>query len=266
MLRRRQAACRATIGVALLLSLSCPPPELLAAEPEPSAHFIQQAETLQYSVQWRVFNAGAATLRITPDGVAEHPRWRSRVHLESTGVIAEFFRLSDDYEVNLEDNFCALDSRLQALEGKRSRETRVTYDRAKGMASYVERDRVKNVVLHSAQTPIPDCVSDVVGGLYRLRALQLGVGQATHLPMSDGKKAAQVRIEAQSREEVVTKLGRFKTIHYEADLFNGVLYKRKAHVDFWLSDDARRLPVQIQVRLPIVIGTITLQLEKEAQG
>ncbi len=266
MRRRRRAACRAAIGVALLLSLPRPPLETLAAEPEASAPFTKSSETLQYSVQWRVFNAGAATLRLTPDGATGHPRWRSDVHVESTGVIAAFFRLSDDYQVNFEDNFCALNSHLQALEGKRNRETSVTYDRAKGMATYVERDRAKNVVLLSAQTPVPDCVSDVVGGLYRLRALQLDTGQTTHLPMSDGKKAAQVRIDAQGREEVVTKLGRFKTIHYEADLFNGVLYKRKAHVDFWLSDDARRLPVQIQIRLPIVIGTITLQLEKEAQG
>ena len=31
----------------------------------------------------------------------------------------------------------------------------------------------------------------------------------------------------------------------------------------WLSDDSRRLPVQIRIRQPLYIGTITLQLNKE---
>jgi hypothetical protein len=41
-----------------------------------------------------------------------------------------------------------------------------------------------------------------------------------------------------------------------------VLYRRPAHLYVWLTDDRRKLPVQIRVRMPITIGTITLQLEK----
>jgi hypothetical protein len=48
-------------------------------------------------------------------------------------------------------------------------------------------------------------------------------------------------------------------------MFNGVLIGRKARMYVWISDDARRLPVQIQVRMAFLIGTITLQLEKEEQ-
>jgi hypothetical protein len=42
-----------------------------------------------------------------------------------------------------------------------------------------------------------------------------------------------------------------------------VLYRRYGHLHIWLTDDARKLPVQIRVRLQFTIGTITLQLEKE---
>jgi hypothetical protein len=34
----------------------------------------------------------------------------------------------------------------------------------------------------------------------------------------------------------------------------------------WLTDDARHLPVQMRIRMPFVIGTITLQLEKESHA
>jgi hypothetical protein len=52
-------------------------------------------------------------------------------------------------------------------------------------------------------------------------------------------------------------------VRYEAELFNNVIYRRSGRVYIWLTDDRRRLPVQIQVRLHLAIGTITLQLEKE---
>jgi hypothetical protein len=34
----------------------------------------------------------------------------------------------------------------------------------------------------------------------------------------------------------------------------------------WLTDDARHLPVQIRIRMQLVIGTITLSLDKEQHG
>jgi hypothetical protein len=80
--------------------------------------------------------------------------------------------------------------------------------------------------------------------------------------VSDGKKSVIARVEAQAREDVKTPEGTFKTIRYEAYLFDNVLYKRSAHVNVWVSDDRRRLPVQIRVRMTFTIGTITLLMEK----
>jgi len=70
------------------------------------------------------------------------------------------------------------------------------------------------------------------------------------------------RVEAQAKETLKTPAGEFSTIRYEAFLFNGVLYGRKGRLYVWLSDDERRIPVQVRVQLPFYVGTITLQLEK----
>jgi hypothetical protein len=96
-----------------------------------------------------------------------------------------------------------------------------------------------------------------------MRTLDLDLGQSREVPVSDGKKAVMVRVEAQRRDPVKTPAGSFKTTRYEAFLFNNVIYRRPGRVYIWMTDDARRLPVQIQVRLQLHIGTITLQLEKE---
>jgi hypothetical protein len=84
--------------------------------------------------------------------------------------------------------------------------------------------------------------------------------------MSDGKKFANVKVEAQEREQVNTPAGSFKAIRHEIFMFNNVLINRKARMFVWLSDDAQRLPVQLRVRLQFLVGTITLQLEKEERN
>jgi hypothetical protein len=92
--------------------------------------------------------------------------------------------------------------------------------------------------------------------------LNLEPGQSVNIPVSDGKKSVSAKVEAQAREDVKTPEGVFHTIRYEVYLFNDVLYHRPAHLNIWITDDRRRLPVQIRVRMTITIGTILLQLEK----
>jgi Protein of unknown function (DUF3108) len=148
-------------------------------------------------------------------------------------------------------------------EGSRLRETKITFDAEAKKASYLERDRARNnAIVLSQETDIPACVHDVIGGLFFIRTLNLEPGQSTQIPVSDGKKSVMVKVEAQAREDVKTPDGTFKTIRYEVYLFDGVLYRRSAHVNVWVSDDRRKLPVQIRVRMTFTIGTINLQLEK----
>ena len=152
---------------------------------------------------------------------------------------------------------------MKSEEGSKRRETTVAYHRTPGKAELVERNLDNNEVVSTKEVDIPACVHDVVAGLGQMRCLRLTPGQTVHLPVSDGKKSVSARVEAQQREKVKTIVGEFNTIRHEVFLYNGVLYRRKARLFVWLSDDDRRVPVQIQVRLPFYLGTVTLELEKE---
>jgi Protein of unknown function (DUF3108) len=215
-------------------------------------------ETLYYNVEWRLITAGKVKLQWEPGPAG----WQINVHVESVGLVSKLFKVVDDYSANLKESLCAESTQLSSLEGNRSRETKVTYDNVAQKAVYVERDRLKNIVLDSKETSMPACVHDIAGGLYFLRTLNLEPGQSIAEAVGDGKKSAMAKVEAQQREDVKTPEGVFKTIRYEIYLFNGVLYKRPAHLNVWVTDDKRRLPVQIRVRMSITVGTINLVLEK----
>jgi hypothetical protein len=224
-------------------------------------------ETLSYNVEWRLITAGKAQLDWSTQGLQHGARgYQVRLHLESTGLVSKLFRVDDTYSSQLTSDLCVLNSQIRAEEGRRNRDTKVTYDPASRKASYIERDVTKNSVVAQHEIDIPGCVHDVVGGLYVLRSMNLEPGQSTQIPVSDGKKSVMARVEAQQREEIRTPAGTFKTIRYEVFLFNDVLYKRSAHLYVWISDDARKLPAQIRVRMQFTIGTITLQLAKEEKS
>lgn len=238
------------------LALSTVPSSLPQSKPasEPAVTFPSQ-ETLVYSVEWRLIDAGEARL-------IQNPK-HSKLRLESTGLVSKLYKLDDTYDLDMEGDYCALGTTLDAMERTRHRETKVIYDYSKGKASYVERDLIKNSVMKTAETEIPACTHDIIGALHKLRTLKLEPGQSTMMAVSDGKKSASARIEAQQSEQIKTTAGTFNTVRYEAFVFGGVLYARKAQLLIWISDDPRRLPVQIRIRLSFPVGTITLYLEKE---
>ncbi len=220
-------------------------------------------ETLDYSIEWRLVTAGHAKLEWYATTPKIHMGYEAKLHLESAGLVSRLYKVSDLYTAELTPTLCAESTVMTAHEGSRNRETRVHYDAAARKAAYVERDLNKNAIFSQREIQIPGCVYDVLGGLYALRVIHLEPGHATEFHMSDGKKSVNAKIEAEKREEIKTDAGTFKTIRYQAYLFNDVLFRRNAHLYIWLSDDTRKIPVQIQIKLQIAIGTITFKLEKE---
>jgi hypothetical protein len=224
-----------------------------------------QRETLEYSVEWRLIPAGSAKLVWTALPHAPVAANELQLHMESAGLVSRLFHVNDDYTAMLGQNLCTENTFLTAREGNRNRETSVRYDPLLHKAEYSEKDLVKNTTTNN-QVDIPPCVHDVIGALMMLRTLNLEPGRTAQLPVSDGKKFAQVRVDADRREDLSTPLGMRKTIRYEVFLFDNVIYKRSAHLHVWLTDDSQRLPVQVQVRLQFAIGTITLRLDKQSRS
>jgi hypothetical protein len=224
-----------------------------------------RTETFYYSIEWRLITAGTAKLTISPSGTAEYPSLHSQLDLNSAGLVSKLYKVEDKYFGNYDYGFCAISTQLASVEGRRKRDTRITFDRTRNKAEYLERDLIKNSVVRSSEIDIPHCVHDVIGGLLAMRSLHLEPGKSAEMPITDGKKSASVRVEAQEREDVKINDRVHKTIRYEAFMFNNVLYPRNARLFIWLTDDANKTPVQIRVRMNFPIGTVTLSLDKIEQ-
>ena len=255
---RRQAALIALLTLPLAGQSGAP----VAPAPHtqtPSQPSLPSRETLEYEVEWRLVTAGRARLDWYPSPAVKNG-WETKLRLESTGLVNRLYHVDDEYTAQMTGNLCAATTFMTAREGNRSRDTKVTFDGHK--AQYVERDLKSNNVTKK-EVDIPSCVHEIIGGLYALRLLDLEPGKTTVIPVSNGKKTASLKVESQRREEIKVPAGKKKAIRYEIFAFNNQLYPRSGHLHVWLTDDQRRVPVQIQVRLQFTIGTITLRLNKE---
>jgi hypothetical protein len=215
----------------------------------------QPAESFTYGVEWRFVRAGE--VHLSYEGGKQ-----SDLKLKTAGLVSTFVKVDDTYRAMFDAGWCATSLSLDAREGRRHRETKVTFDREKKRSTYLEKDVNSGATVLAKEMEVPACVHEATGGLQRLRVSKLAAGTATEVPMSDGKKLAMARVEAQGVEKIRTPLGEFQAMKYEAFLFNGVIYSRKGRLFIWVSEDEKRLPVQIKVQLPFYVGNITLRLEK----
>ena len=205
-----------------------------------------------------MIDAGKAYLKWNP---TQGRGGQANIHIESQGLVNKLFPVKDDYSTNLDERGCTLSTLMHAEEGTRKRHTSVTYDRIRKKVDYQEKDLVTNQTV-TKEVDIPGCTFDVIGALVELRRLKMEPGAVLSVPVSDGKKFVNARVEVQAREKIKTPTGEFNTIRCEALLFDGVLFQRKARLHVWFTDDPARVPLQIRIALRFYIGTVTLQVEK----
>src|SRR3954468_3031566 len=99
------------------------------AEPVPA---LKEKLTWQYGVEWRLVRAGVAKMNWTPSAVG----FQGDLHVESAGLVSRLYRVYDDYRAEMNDKFCASTVNIHAEEGKRKRDTSITF--ANGKAAYSE--------------------------------------------------------------------------------------------------------------------------------
>ena len=215
-------------------------------------------EKLVYRVGWRMVTAGEANLKLMP---AENNGWQLDLQIVSSGFVNQLYRVMDSYKLSTSERFCATSVNLDAQEGKHHTATALIFDNQAHKLHATIKDLVGNEN-HKNDFDIPPCTYDIAGALMTLRASSLEPGMKFSVPISNGKKLADVRVEGLSKEKVTLNGKTYNTIRYETFVFDNVLYRRKGRLLIWISDDAQRLPVQMRFVFGFPMGDITLELEK----
>ncbi len=238
-------------ALALAASSSSQNPDVLA--PPRSGYSFPQRQTLTYAVDWRVFPAGSAVIHFEQTGDRE----RIAASAYTSGALNLLFHVADNFQSDFDrDKGCSYDFDKQTVEGRRQNNSTLHLDYANSKSILDEKNQVNGVTKH-VESPVQGCLTDLLTGIFYASSQPLVLGHNFVLPVADAQRTVLVTMKVESREEIKTSLGTFKTIRVQPTADAGVV-KNRGNIWIWYTDDDRHLPVQMRARL--FWGTITFRL------
>jgi len=212
-------------------------------------------ERLEFELSYSGITAGRAVQEVMMDS--------SEIHIISTARSADwlrfFFPVDDRIESHLVSGTPPLfigSPRLyqeRKHEGKTITNREARFDRQKMEVTTI--DHRKNSEKTQA---ITKRTYDTLSSFFYFRTIPLQVGASYFIDIYDCNRLWNTEVKVLRREELVTPLGRFKTIVIHPLLKSEGIFARTGDMFIWLTDDDRRIPVQMKSK--VVVGSITATL------
>jgi len=192
-------------------------------------------EKLEYELSWLGLKAGDSALEITRDG-KDMLTIISRT--QSVPWISVFYPVEDRVKsISLQkDQWIPVKYHLVQREGDRRKDIEIRFESDEGKALYIDHIKKKE-----REYDVPSVVFDPLSALYRVRQLDLVVGQSSYVTVFDSEKVYDLEIQ------VIVPI-----------LKSEGIFSREGPVYTWLSDDERRIPVKLKTR--VAVGSITAEL------
>jgi hypothetical protein len=221
--------------------------------PPRAGYSFPQRQTLTYSVDWRVFPAGLATIHFEQEGDRE----RISASADTIGAINMLFHVGDRFQSTFDRaRGCTFEFDKQTVEGRRQINSTLKLDYAQSKSILDEKNMVTGQTKH-LETPVSGCLTDLLTGVFYASSQPMELGHNFVLPVVDAQHTVAVTMKVESREEIKTTLGTFKTLRVQPTADAGVV-KNRGDIWIWYTDDDRHLPVQMRARM--FWGTITFRL------
>lgn len=209
-------------------------------------------EELHYNIYWvgiHVGNAKLSAKRQLTDMVIQ-----SEVH--SNKFISNFYRV-EDYAKSIIVNGKPHKFRIKQIEGKYKSDKETIFDYSEGQITFI--DYLKNKQMeHNVKGTL---YWDVISGFYYLRSMPVFDTNKIYVDVFDSNKFIKVQVVILGRERVETLGGEdVDTIKTKIILHSDGLFKKVGDIFVWLTDDANRLPIKVETKVPV--GKVTAELSK----
>jgi hypothetical protein len=211
-----------------------------------------QAETLVYDIGWGPFKAGNVIFTTEPDPV--HHTIHVGGKALSNKFVGSFYRMRDYIISTLDEKgLYPLFFEQHLREGKHYQaDGWIVYDHVKGKM-YVKERSVKTI-------DAPPLVNDYLSVLYVVRSMHFAPGDTFSLPLFADKKVRPLLFFCRERKT----MNRYDDKSVSCLLVEPKLvgdngaFNKNDKLQVWLSDDERKIPIQIKSK--IKVGSITAKL------
>lgn len=248
------------LASAALLLAQTPGPVRITPAPGPtiappsSVYKVPNGQTLNYAVEWRLFDAGVASIRMDAAGREQ----RVTATADAKGVVGLLYHVHDRFESFFDPQTnCSRSIEKKTEEGFRRLETNIIFDPARKKSVLTEKN-LRNDQSKRVENDTPVCVRDVASAIFYIASQPLTPNSSLLFPLNDGGKTVDVRVSVEAREEIRVPAGNYKTVRVQA-VGESIATRSKGQVWIWYTDDDRHTPVQMKAKL--FWGSLTFRLK-----
>jgi hypothetical protein len=212
-------------------------------------------ENLEYAVKLAGLSAGTALVQVLgQEPIRGRPTWHLRFNIKGSAPLGTYHvDDSDDSWMDVE-SLNSLHFEQHQLQGGKS--TNRVYDIFPDRRVFHQLGKDEKA---SVANPL-----DEASLFFFVRTLSLEVGREYRLDNYFDPVANPVIVHVLRKDTVDVPAGRFPTIVLEPIIKTKGLFSRDGHAEIWLSDDDRRLLVQMKTRFSII--SLGLYLRKIGNG
>jgi hypothetical protein len=233
------------------------------APPEPGPMPFSGAETLVYDVSWRSspgvgMSAGTATFTATRGpvpGTDARGAAASRhfaVEIQTAPWVARFFEARDRLETWTDERLIPIRQEQHLREGRRVIDRATRFDvTARSMT-----------VGEGPPLPWPREARDGISALFYVRTLPLVAGYSAVIPVVEGGRRYAIELSVDRVERIVVAGREVQALRAVPRLTSTGAGGRNVTSTVWISDDARRIPLRLDVET--AFGSFRLDLVRES--
>lgn len=225
----------------------------------------KDGEELTFRIRYGFITAGSAKMKVSIENFNNN---RRVYHLKTTAKSASGF--SWIYEVkDVVSSFVDYDYFYPVRFEKKLREGSYKADL---FTDYIPTDSlaiVESIRYNSDMeikkkkdynVKVPPFSQDVLSSFYFIRLQDLEIGKSVYLTNHEKKKVYDMEVLVHKKETIEVEAGTFKCIMVEPVIKGEGLFKKKGRLRVWLTDDDKKIPVQMKSE--VLIGDITTELIK----
>ena len=215
-------------------------------------------EKLIYDVSWGLVDVGQATLEVQElVDFNGKPAYHIVSRATSNGFCDTFYKVRDLNESWMDAfTLTSLGYAKTLREGHFYRDEWTLFQDGRWVGKWAGRDHNYSVAVGTC----PVAVQDVLSSLFYLRGKTLTPGSQIVLDVNT-RQNWPLLVNVIRKERVKTPAGRFDAFLVEPTMRHEGLFIQKGNrLRVWLSDDPKRIPVQMKVE--VFFGSITAKLSK----
>ncbi|MDP6339124.1 MAG: DUF3108 domain-containing protein [Candidatus Marinimicrobia bacterium] len=208
-------------------------------------------ESLKYSAEFNLFPVGQAELYVS--GIEEingNETYHVSFSAQTRGLASRIFKIRDQIDIWMDkEEFFTHRLKKNINEGSYKKSVDVHFDYDKSVA----RTGTKEVKIDFK-------ARDPFSMFYYLRTIPLKEKEVMSFSSFEGRKIVHYNLQMTGKEVISSPAGTFacKVVRPFKEKKN--LFKNSGDMQIWLSDDEKRLPVKIHIKMKF--GSMTLLLKK----